>query len=283
MDPILSGMIRSVKSIKAVLTIWISTLILVSLVALPLKSSVNSVLGKSMITERLKDGIDVDVLADLGSNLKSITSSFTTGLFLFILGGILLYVFFNGGLFTTLKNDEEKYSTAQFFRGAGIHFWSFLIISFIVSLIIIFAIMIFSGIVLLIAQAGTNASSGLRTPRIILIIISALVLPIMLLVADYARAWQVKANRPAAFKAIGIGFRQTFRNFLSSYTVMFILVFIQVNFSWLMLKFITGKGPQTGFGIFLLFLLSQFFFIVKLLLRVWRYGSVMSMLEKHPQ
>ncbi len=282
-DPIISGAVRSVKSIKAVLTIWISTLLLVCLVALPLKSSVKSVLGKSMITEQLQDGIDVSVLADLGNNLRTISSSFTAGLVLIMLGGILLNVFFNGGLFTTLKNDEEKYSTAQFFRGAGIHFWSFLIITLIVSLIIIFTVLIFSGLAFAIANAGNNTPSSIRIPIIISIIIFALVLPIILLIVDYARAWQVKANRSAAFKAIGIGFRQTFRKLLSSYPVMFILVFIQVIFSWFMLKFITGKGPQTGFGIFILFLLSQFFFIVKLLLRVWRYGSVMSMFEKHPE
>jgi hypothetical protein len=282
-DPILSGAVRSVKSIKAVLTIWISILLLVCLVALPLKSSVNSVLGKSMITEPLKDGIDVCVLADLGNNLITISSSFTTGLVLIIIGGVLLNVFFNGGLFTTLKNDEEKYSTAQFFRGAGIHFWSFLTITLVISLIIIFTFLIFTGLAFALAHVGINSHSGLRAPVIVSIIISALFLPVLLLVVDYARAWQVKAYKPAPFKAIGIGFRQTFKNLLSSYLVMFILVFIQVIFSWFMLKFITGKGPQTGFGIFFLFLLSQFFFIVKLLLRVWRYGSVMSMFEKHPE
>jgi hypothetical protein len=282
MNYIISGLVRSVKSIKAVLTIWISTLLLVCLVALPLRSSVNSILGKSMITEKLKDGIDADVLADLGTNLGSIISSVSTGIFLVILCGVLLNVFFNGGLFTTLRNNEEKYSTAQFFRGAGIHFWPFFIITLIISLILILSILVVSGAIIGIAQAGSGGS--MRLPAMLSVFFCLfIILPVLLLVADYARIWQVKAARSSAFRAIGVGFKQTFRYFLSSYIVMVILVFLQVIFSWFMLKFITGKGPQTGFGIFFLFILSQFLFIIKLILRVWRYGSVTAMFEKHPE
>jgi hypothetical protein len=54
-NPIISGAVRSIKSIKAVLAIWLSTLLLVSLVAIPMKSSVNAVLGLSMVTEKLKN------------------------------------------------------------------------------------------------------------------------------------------------------------------------------------------------------------------------------------
>jgi hypothetical protein len=108
------------------------------------------------------------------------------------------------------------------------------------------------------------------------------ILPILLLVSDYARVWQVRSSDSAGFKAIGIGFKQTFKYFISSYPVMFINMTIQLLFSWFMMKFVLGMGPQEGGGIFLLFVLTQFLFIIKILLRVWRYGSVTSMFEKHP-
>jgi hypothetical protein len=283
-NPVISGVVRSIKSIKGILTIWISTLFLVSIVAIPLKSSVNSIIGKSMITEKLKDGINIDVLVDFGKNMRTLGSFFTTGFFLLILIGMLVNVFFNGGLFTTLLNKEEKYSTAQFFRGAGIQFWPFLIIAFILSLIITVIISLVFGITIAISKAGDNGSEGGLLKFIAMAgTISALILPLFLLVADYARVWQAKSSKAAAFKAIGIGFRQTFRYFLSSYPVMLIMVFIQVIFSWFMLKFISGYGPNTGGGIFLLFLISQFLFIIKILLRVWRYGSVTAMFETHPE
>jgi hypothetical protein len=64
---------------------------------------------------------------------------------------------------------------------------------------------------------------------------------------------------------------------------MFINITIQVLFAGFVLKFISGMGPHSAGGVFLLFLLSQFLFIIRILLRVWRYGSVTSMYEKHPE
>jgi hypothetical protein len=39
--------------------------------------------------------------------------------------------------------------------------------------------------------------------------------------------------------------------------------------------------PDTGTGIFLMFLLSQIMFIVKIYLRTWRYGIITSKFEAH--
>jgi hypothetical protein len=56
-NPIISGAVRSIKSIKGILAIWLSSLFLVSMVALPMKNSFNNALGTSMITEKLTESI----------------------------------------------------------------------------------------------------------------------------------------------------------------------------------------------------------------------------------
>lgn len=283
-NPILSGAVRSIKSIKGILVIWAVTLFLVSMVALPIKSSVNSVLGLSMITEKLSGGINLDVLTDFGPNMPTIISALGSGIFLLIFLGFLLNVFFNGGLFSTLRNGEEEYSSPQFFRNAGTSFWSFLVITAIMSLIIMFLAVVVFGLALLIAGSGDSSQEGGRYKAVISgAIIFVAILPVFLLVVDYARVWQVTSIKSAGFKAIGVGFRQTFRHFFSSYPVMLVNMILQALFAWFVLKFISWTGPQTGGGIFLLFLLSQFLFILKILLRVWRYGSVTYMYEKHPE
>jgi hypothetical protein len=284
LNPIISGAVRSIKSIKGVLAIWISSLLLVALVALPMKSSVNSVLGRSMITEKLKDGINMDVFTDLGTNMTTILSGFTIGFFLLMFFGILLNVFFNGGLFLTLRSGEERYSSSKFFRGAGINFWPFLLITGIISLIILILSSLIFGVAFWIAGSSDSSPEGTRLRAgIISAIIVVAILPVFLLVADYARIWQVTSSKSAGFKAIGVGFKQTFKYFFSSYPVMLINMAIQLLFSLFMVKFILGKGPQTGAGIFFLFMFSQFLFIIKILLRVWRYGSITSMYEFHPE
>ena len=282
-NPIISGAVRSIKSIKGVLAIWLSTLFLVSLVAIPMKSSIDAVLGLSMITEKLKNGINFDVLADFGTNLPAILSAAVSGILLLVLSGFLVNVFFNGGLFTTLRNGEEKYSSAQFFRSAGTRFWPFLLITGIMSIMVLASLLLIFGIALGIAGSSDSSPEGARFRAVIIgELISVFLLPIFLLVVDYARVWQVTSSKPDGFKAIGVGFRQTFKHFFSSYPVMFINMLIQALFGWFVLKFISGYGPQTGGGIFLLFLLSQFLFILRISLRVWRYGSVTAMYENHP-
>jgi hypothetical protein len=282
-NPIISGAVRSVKSIKGVLAIWLSTLFLVGLVAIPMKSSINAVLGLSMITEKLKNGINFDVLADFGTNLSTILSAAVSGILLLVLSGFLVNVFFNGGLFTTLRNGEEKYSSAQFFRSAGTRFWPFLLITGIMSIMVLASLLLIFGIALGIAGSSDSSPEGARYKAVIIGgLISVFLIPIFLLVVDYARVWQVTSSKSAGFKAIGVGFRQTFKYFISSYPVMFINMLIQALFGWFVLKFISGYGPQTGAGIFLLFILSQFLFILRISLRVWRYGSVTAMYENHP-
>jgi len=95
-----SGLVRSLKAWKGILAIWFLNLILVSLIAIPFRAGLKSVLHNSMITELLGEGINIDVFADFGSNLKVIASSVFSGFFLVILLGFIMNVFLAGGLFT---------------------------------------------------------------------------------------------------------------------------------------------------------------------------------------
>jgi hypothetical protein len=102
---------------------------------------------------------------------------------------------------------------------------------------------------------------------------------ILLISADYARAWQVSHEKNACFKAISFGFRKTFRTFYSSYPLMLIIMIIQVLYMWLVLRILHGINPQTGSGIIILFLASQILFFLKLFLKTWRYGSITAIME----
>jgi hypothetical protein len=283
LNTLLSGATRSLKAWKWVIIIWLCSLFLVSLLAFPMRAGLRSVLGSSMITEKLSDGINIDVLADFGTNLSTILSSLTFGFFIVVFLGLLMNIFLCGGLFSSLKSSENKVTASQFFGGAGANFWSFLVIVLLMMLIILFLGFLIIGIPQIIVRSSDTVSEA--TPVItgkIAAIIFLLILPVFLLVTDYARAWQAASSESACFKAIGNGFRQTFKHFFSSYFVMAIVLVVQILFGWLIFSIIPGWRPSSGGGVFLLFLLSQILFISKLILRAWRYGSVTSMLEQHP-
>jgi hypothetical protein len=105
----------------------------------------------------------------------------------------------------------------------------------------------------------------------------------MLLVTDYARAWQVSVDNLSCFRAVGIGFRETFTRFWSSLPLMLILLVIQILFILFVCVVVTMWIPATGGGVVLLFLVSQFLFIIKIYLKMWRYGSVTALMESRKE
>jgi hypothetical protein len=275
-----SGATRTLKTWKWILIIWFSTLLLVSILALPVKSGIKSILGLSMVTEKLQNGINLDVLANSGTGLTTLMSFLTSGILLVLFFGLLMNVFFSGGLFATLKSSENKFTASNFFGGGGSNFWSFLVITLIICLIILVLAFLIIGLPVIIASGSDSEGAPYKTFWITAFVFLMLV-PILLLAGDYARAWQAGSPEKTPFKAIGKGFGQTFRHFFSSYTVMLVLMFIQMFFTWEAFKIVGNIKPVTGGGIFLLFLLSQLLFVIKLLLRVCRYGSVTAMFEQN--
>ena len=275
-----SAILRSLKSWKGMLIVWFSSLLLVCTLAIPMRAVLNSGFGRSMITEKLAGGIDIEVFTDLGVTFKSLASFFTTGMLILILTCFILNAFVTGGLFNGLKGSTVEYSATEFFRASAKNFWSFLVISLIISLIIIVLVILVIVMPISLAADAKVPIEGafFKTLKIVFPIFFVL-LTLFLLVADYARAWQVSRESSACFKAIGFGFGRTFRSFLSSYPLMILLLLIQILYGWMVLTIISGLKPASGGGVFLLFLLSQILFFIKISLKVVRYGSVTSLME----
>lgn len=279
-----TAFVRSLKSWRAVLIVWFLSLLMVSLVAFPVRGSLNAGFGNSLITEKLIDGINIEVFSDLGNAWTSLTAFLRSGLFLLIITGFLLNAFLTGGLFNSMKGSSWMYTTGEFFRACAKNFWSFLVILSVVSIIVLVLAILIVGVPMSVVGNAVASEEGALFKTFILVApVFLFLLAILLLVADYARAWQVAEEQNACFKAIGFGFSQTFRTFIISYPLMLLLIVVQVLYGWLVLKIIPALKPVSGAGVFLLFLVSQFLFIFKLLLKVWRYGSVTSLMEINGQ
>jgi hypothetical protein len=275
-----TGFSRSVKSWKGILIFWVVAFFSVSLIVAPLKAGLKSSLDSSMITEKLVKGIDIDVLGDLGINLHSMYSSLTAGLVILSLVAVLFNIFITGGLFDSVKNGSAGFFPENFFRASAKNFWSYTVITLMLYLIIIALIVVIVVIPVSVANNADSAPEGMVF-RILVICMSAfmLAMTIILLVGDYARAWQAARSQSAGFKALGFGFRQTFRTYLSSFPLMLIMLVLQGIVAWMMIKVIAGIVPVKSGGVLMLFLISQLIFFLKLFLKVLRYASVTSLME----
>jgi hypothetical protein len=276
-----SGFYRAIRSWKGVLVVWFALFLLVLVFICPFRGSLNSAFGNSMITEKLKDGFDIEVFADLGSTLKSLMSFFTAGFFVVYLIGFVMNAFLSAGLFGSVRNENRKYSSQEFFRSASKNFWSFLIISLIIDVIIYFLSVLFFGLPIALADTSETLSEGTILKIVIIaIVLYLLLLPVFLLTADYARAWKSANENGSGFKATGVGFGRTFKYFFQSYIMMVLLILAQVALGLVILLILPGWEPVTGGGVFLLLIISQLLLFARLLLKTWRYASITSMMEE---
>jgi hypothetical protein len=226
-------------------------------------------LGNSMITELLYDGINIDVLTDLGPGLRTLLASFSAGFSFVIFITFIMNAFISGGVFAML-NSEENPTARMFFEGGASNFWSFIIITMICTIIIIVMTILLFFIPLSIMSGAESPQDGfvLKTIRLLALVVIFLI-PVIVLVADNARAWQVTRGARAGFRALGNGFRLTFRNFFSSYLMIILLLAVQIFYTWAVFRILSGSSPVTGGGIFLLFIFSQVLFVIRLFLKVW--------------
>lgn len=275
------GFSRVMISLKGVLIAWLTVFFLVITFIYPLRGSMSSAFGNSLITEKLAQGFDIEVFADLGPALGSMLSYITAGFILIYFIGFVLNAFLTAGLFGSLRNGNEKFSSQEFFRAGSKNFWPFFLISLIITAIII----IITGILMVVPIAVTTMSDSMPEKTRITVLIAAgavnlLLIPVFLLIADYSRAWKASHEEESCFRAIGFGFSHTFSKFWSSYLMMVLLIFSQMILGTIILIFLPDWRPVTGGGVFLMLIISQLLLLARLMLKTWRYASVTSLMEE---
>lgn len=285
LEAIGSGLFRSLKSWKGGIIAWLFSLITVSFIAFPLRKVLINGFGDSMATSDFYDGFDPEIFSSLGTQLDSILSFLSAGTIFFILAGFVVNAFLTGGLFDSVGKGSGRFSCPEFFRAGAKYFGSFLTITFFMSIVMIFLVAVITGLSAIIIESSQNISEKSAfliylTGALVFVLI---VMPILILITDYARAGIASNYTASVFKALGFGICLTFSKFWPSYTMILILFIIQFLFFSLASRIIPYLRPVSTGGILTLFLLSQVFFCTRIFLRILRYASVTSLMEKHSE
>jgi len=268
------GAVLTASSYKLLLTMWIITLVMIMLVALPLKNSFKSVFDHSMAMEKLSGGFDAGLAGDMGKSFGQLMSSASTGGLLLILAGFLLYTFFAGGLFTRFTTSWGGLKPTAFMKASAQNFVPFLKIALLMCLIIFFYTSLIIGLpagIMLAVSEGSIPQTGLM---IIFYVIWVLGLPVWLSVADYSRRWIAATGSRLAFRALGAGFRALGKRFWLSYFTVLVILILNVVFVCGSMWFTAWSVPHKGLMIFLFFLATQLLFLVRLFMKAWRYATV---------
>jgi len=275
-----SGLKRAFRVRTAVLLTWLFFFLLSILLIYPLRASLGNAFGSSMITERLADGLDIEVFSDLGNTGKILVSVLANGVIMTFLVAFILNAFLTGGLFGILGKASGKFSAREFFRSAAGNFLPFLGITFILTVIAGFIFMILILVPIGISGMSDNMNGGPQPfiPKIVIALLF-LVIPVLLLVADYSRAWKASRDEGSCFDAFGYGLRRTFRNFGGSYLLMVSLILVQMLLLFVVFLILPAWSPSTGGGVSLMLIVSQLLLFIRLFFKTLRYGSVTSMME----
>jgi len=268
------GAVETALSYKLLLTVWIITLVMIMVVALPLRNSFRSVFGNSMAMEKLSEGFDMGLAGDMGKAFGQLMSSATIGGLLLLLAGFLLYTFFAGGLFTRFATAWGGLKVSAFLKASAYNFVPFLLIALLMGLITgVYTALIF-GIPIGVALALSGGSSPISGLLKILIVIWGLGLPVWLFAADASRRWIAATGSHKVFRALREGFRVLRKRFWISYITVLVILILNVVFVSGSMWFTAVSMPDKGIMIFLFFLATQLLFIVRLFLKAWRYAAV---------
>lgn len=274
-----SGLVRTYRSLKSILMVWVITFLAFATITIPLRSTVSAALGGSKATDMLSAGFDLDFWSDINS-MAGFLPDLSIGVIFITLLLLIVYVFLNGGLFDSLRANSCSFTISNFFASSAKLFLSYMVATLLVLLMIIITVAVFIGVPVTIGQAsGTIDSPGMVRLMKILRIVLGLVLIIFFLVIDYTRTWLAANDHRKVFKAMGYGFRATFKGFLGSYLFMLVIVILSVGFSWLSLKITGSMRAETGGALLLLFLVTQVLVFLRIAMKAWRYGGVTSMYE----
>jgi hypothetical protein len=268
------GAAAAVSSYRQLITIWLITLLMILLVAMPLKSSLKNIFGNSVAVERLSDGFDLGLIGDMGDRFGELMSSATTGVLLVCCTGVLLYIFFTGGLFAQYTTAYGRLKQTAFFRASAQNFLPFLLVTLLIYCIIGVYTFLIVGIPggIRIAMARGSMPEGYF--MIWFYAVWGLGMPVWLLVADYARRWMAATGSHKIFRALGEGFRSLHKKFWRSYLTMLVIILLNVVFVLASLWFTTWSVPEKGFVIFLFFIVTQLLFVFRLFMKAWRYATV---------
>ena len=278
-----TGFTSAYKTKKLITSIYLITLFLALILAIPFGNTIEKNAGNSMAFTSLLKDFNYTVYQDfMNHHAEAISPFISIAIWTGILY-ILFTVFFEGGIFTILIENKRQYSLTTFWEGSARFFSRFLrlaLYSIIVQAVIILAVYI--PVINIINSISDSAESEKILFYILLIgVIIHLALFIFILTAtDYAKIMMVENKKYRPLKTLFRSFGFVIRHFLTAYFLYLSLLIIPLALFVIYFVLEAGIGMSDGFKIFIIFIIQQLFIWCRIFIKIWILGSELFLYSK---
>lgn len=272
---------RTAQNWQIVLIIFLVNFILGLIIAFPSFSIIKAESQQSLAFEKLIKDFDFTVFYDfMHKNGKSLVSLIPLG---FLLAGLytLLNIFFSGGILSQFT-IRDTFKLSNFLKNSWHYFLRFFLLFLIqvVSLILTLIVVFFAfGIFGAIADGKTEPTfvAWMIFPSVF----TFYYITYLLNVGDYARVLLHRDDLLNPWKAFWKATDYVFRNFktMQVYWAM-VVVAILVVLIYLFLESVIGM--TSGFKIWLMFVIQQFFIFCRVFIRTWNLSNAFDFVSLRP-
>lgn len=278
-----NGFVSAFKTKKLVLIIYLITLFLALMIAIPFGNTIQNKAGNSMAYISLLKDFNYTVYKDFMNQYADAIYPFLSIAIWIGLFYLLFTIFFEGGILVVLIRNESKYSLSTFWGASARYFSRFLrlaIYSIIVQVTIVLAVYI--PVINILNYISGSAESEKILIYIFLsgVIIHLLLFIFVLIVTDYAKIMMVENRRYKPFKTLFDSFGFVFKHFLSTYFLYLSLLILPVILFIIYFNFEAWLGMSTGIKIFLVFIIQQFVIWCRIFFKIWILGSELLLYSK---
>ena len=271
-----NGFVLAYRAKKLITTIFLITLFLALIVAIPFGSTIEKKAGNSMAFYSLLKDFNYSVYQDFmnqfsGSIYPFISVAIWMGVFY-----LLFTIFFEGGILDILIRNERKYSLITFWGASARYFSRFLRLAvYSVVIQIVIAIAVYIPVINVLDLVSANAESEKTLFCILLsgVVIHLIFFIFILTVTDYAKIMMVENKKYKPLKTLFKSFGFVLRHFLSTYFLYLSLLIVPVILFIIYFEFEAQIVMSTGEKIFIIFVIQQVFIWCRIFIKTWILGS----------
>lgn len=278
-----SGFKATFNTKKLVTTIYVITLLMALILAIPFSGTIQKEAGNSMAFNALLKGFDYTVYQDFMNHFaRAIQPYISTAIWMGIFY-LLFTIFFEGGILTVLKRKENKFTLRFFWEASAKYFSRFLRLAlYMIILQAIIAVILFFILAAILSSVYKSApnESYIFYTVLIGVIIYLLIFIFLLIVTDYAKVMMVENDEYRSLRTILRSFGFSFKHFLSTYSLYLLLLVVPIFLFLIYFKIESAIGMSSGWRILLIFIIQQLLVWSRIFTKIWILGSELTLYGK---